>query len=46
MTHIVRIVIRLAPVGIFGLVAGNLAASGLGALGGYARILSVSYNFV
>jgi serine/threonine transporter len=41
VTHIVRLVIRLAPVGIFGLVAGNLAVSGLSALGGYARILSV-----
>ncbi len=41
VTHIVRIVIRLAPIGIFGLVAGNLAESGLSALGGYARILSV-----
>jgi serine/threonine transporter len=41
VTHIVRIVIRLAPIGIFGLVAGNLADSGLGALGGYARILAV-----
>ena len=41
VTHIVRIVIRLAPIGIFGLVAGNLADSGLGALGGYARILTV-----
>jgi len=41
VTHIVRIVIRLAPIGIFGLVAGNLAASGLSVLGGYARILSV-----
>jgi serine/threonine transporter len=41
VTHIVRIVIRLAPFGIFGLVAGNLAESGLSALGGYARILSV-----
>jgi len=41
VTHIVRIVIRLAPIGIFGLVAGNLASSGLSALGGYARILSV-----
>lgn len=41
VTHIVRLVIRLAPVGIFGLVAGNLAASGLSVLGGYARILSV-----
>ena len=41
ITHIVRIVIRLAPIGIFGLVAGNLAESGLAALGGYARILTV-----
>jgi serine/threonine transporter len=41
VTHIVRIVIRLAPVGIFGLVAGNLAESGLSVLGGYARLLTV-----
>jgi serine/threonine transporter len=41
VTHIVRIVIRLAPIGIFGLVAGNLAKSGLSVLGGYARILTV-----
>ena len=41
VTNIVRIVIRLAPIGIFGLVAGNLAESGLAALGGYARILTV-----
>jgi len=41
VTHIVRIVIRLAPIGIFGLVAGNLAESGLSVLGAYARILSV-----
>tara|TARA_R110002049_G_scaffold272614_3_gene450234 strand:+ start:2870 stop:3994 length:1125 start_codon:yes stop_codon:yes gene_type:complete len=41
VTHIVRIVIRLAPVGIFGLVAGNLATSGLSVLGDYARILAV-----
>jgi serine/threonine transporter len=41
VTNIVRIVIRLAPIGIFGLVAGNLADSGLEALGGYARILTV-----
>lgn len=41
VTHIVRLVIRLAPIGIFGLVAGNLAVSGLSVLGGYARILSV-----
>ncbi len=41
VTHIVRLVIRLAPIGIFGLVAGNLAESGLSVLGGYARLLSV-----
>ena len=41
VTHIVRIVIRLAPIGIFGLVAGNLAESGLSVLADYARILSV-----
>jgi serine/threonine transporter len=41
VTEIVRIVIRLAPIGIFGLVAGNLATSGLSALGGYAQILTV-----
>ncbi len=41
VTHIVRIVIRLAPIGIFGLVAGNLAESGLSVLGDYARILTV-----
>jgi len=41
ITNIVKVVIRFAPVGIFGLVAGNLAESGLAALAGYARILSV-----
>jgi serine/threonine transporter len=41
VTHIVRLVIRLAPIGIFGLVAGNLATSGLSALAGYAQVLSV-----
>ncbi len=41
ITQIVRIVIRLAPLGIFGLVAGNLAESGLSVLGGYAQILTV-----
>jgi serine/threonine transporter len=41
VTHIVRIVIRLAPIGIFGLVAGNLAESGLSVLGGYAHLLAV-----
>jgi serine/threonine transporter len=41
ITKIVRLVIRLAPLGIFGLVAGNLAEGGLGVLGDYARILTV-----
>ena len=41
VTRIVRFVIRLAPVGIFGLVAGNLAEGGLSVLGSYARILTV-----
>jgi serine/threonine transporter len=41
VTKIVRVVVRLAPIGIFGLVAGNLAEGGLGVLGGYARILTI-----
>ena len=41
VTRIVRVVVRLAPIGIFGLVAGNLAEGGLGVLGSYARILTI-----
>ena len=41
ITLIVRVVIRLAPVGIFGLVAGNLAEFGFSALQDYVQILSV-----
>ena len=41
MTMIVRIVIRLAPIGIFGLVAGNLAETGWEALRGYQHLLVV-----
>ena len=41
ITSIVRVVIRLAPLGIFGLVAGNLAEFGFSALAGYVRILTV-----
>ena len=41
VTRIVRLVIRLAPLGIFGLVAGNLAEGGLSVLGSYARVLTV-----
>jgi serine/threonine transporter len=37
----VRVVVRLAPIGIFGLVAGNLAEGGLGVLGSYARVLTI-----
>jgi serine/threonine transporter len=39
--HIVQIVIRLAPIGIFGLVAGNLAAEGLDELAKYGQLLAV-----
>ncbi|MDX1480202.1 MAG: serine/threonine transporter SstT [Woeseiaceae bacterium] len=38
---IVRVVIRFAPLGILGLVAGNLAEFGFDTLRGYARILVV-----
>jgi serine/threonine transporter len=41
VTRIVRVVVRLAPIGIFGLVAGNLAEGGLGVLGSYAQILMI-----
>ncbi|MBM7060612.1 serine/threonine transporter SstT [Pseudomonas sp. UL073] len=38
---IVKLVIRCAPLGIFGLVAATLAESGLGALLGYLHLLAV-----
>jgi serine/threonine transporter len=41
VTAIVRVVIRLAPLGIFGLVAGSLATSGISELGAYAQVLTV-----
>jgi len=41
VTGIVKVVIQLAPLGIFGLVAGTLAEFGFSALAGYARILAV-----
>lgn len=41
LTYIVKFVIRLAPLGIFGLVAGNIATFGLSALSGYVHVLSV-----
>lgn len=41
VTLIVRMVIRFAPLGIFGLVASTLAESGVGALLGYLHLLAV-----
>ncbi|AHL75216.1 serine/threonine protein kinase [Stutzerimonas stutzeri] len=41
VTLIVRVVIRFAPLGIFGLVAGTLAKSGFSALAGYFQLLMV-----
>ncbi|MBC2691477.1 MULTISPECIES: serine/threonine transporter SstT [Pseudomonas] len=41
VTLIVRLVIRFAPLGIFGLVASTLATSGFGALVGYLHLLAV-----
>ncbi|MBY5986262.1 serine/threonine transporter SstT [Halomonas cupida] len=41
VSTLVRWVIRLAPLGIFGLVAGTLAEAGIGALMEYGRLLSV-----
>ncbi|WP_347901116.1 serine/threonine transporter SstT [Pseudomonas purpurea] len=41
VTLIVRMIIRFAPLGIFGLVASTLATSGFGALIGYLHLLAV-----
>lgn len=41
VTVIVRVVIRFAPLGIFGLVASTLAETGFGVLWGYAHLLTV-----
>ncbi|OZS44729.1 serine/threonine transporter SstT [Photobacterium sanguinicancri] len=41
VTLIVRFVIRLAPIGIFGLVANTFAATGFSALASYAHLLGV-----
>jgi len=41
VTAIVRLVIRFAPIGIFGLVASTIASAGLDALLGYAHLLAV-----
>ncbi|PLC54962.1 serine/threonine transporter SstT [Pollutimonas nitritireducens] len=41
ISFIVKIVIRLAPIGIFGLVASTIANTGFGALFDYARLLAL-----
>lgn len=41
VTRVVRLVIRLAPVGVFGIVASILAETGLSALLDYAHLLAV-----
>lgn len=41
VTNVVRFIIMLAPLGIFGLVASTLATSGFGALRDYAHLLAV-----
>ncbi|NLS11843.1 serine/threonine transporter SstT [Vibrio sp. SM6] len=41
VSHIVRFIIRLAPLGIFGLVAATFASTGFAALVGYAHLLAV-----
>ncbi|NDL00121.1 serine/threonine transporter SstT [Photorhabdus bodei] len=41
VTQVVRVVIRLAPIGIFGLVSATIAETGFGALLGYVQLLAV-----
>lgn len=41
VTFIVKVVIRFAPIGIFGLVSSTLATTGFSALWGYAQLLLV-----
>ncbi|NML17332.1 serine/threonine transporter SstT [Azohydromonas caseinilytica] len=41
VSSLVKVVIRFAPLGIFGLVGATLAESGLGALVGYGQLLAV-----
>ncbi len=41
VSAIVRIVIQLAPIGIFGLVANTIAQTGFSALAGYSQLLGV-----
>ncbi len=41
VTNLVRVVIRLAPIGIFGLVSSTIATTGFEALAGYLHVLAV-----
>ncbi|WP_368643982.1 serine/threonine transporter SstT [Castellaniella ginsengisoli] len=41
VSYLVKVIIRMAPVGIFGLVASTIAETGFGALLDYARLLAV-----
>ncbi|MCE2570443.1 serine/threonine transporter SstT [Motilimonas eburnea] len=41
VSTIVRFIIRLAPIGIFGLVAGTFATTGFAAIAGYIQLLGV-----
>ncbi|MFO6422468.1 serine/threonine transporter SstT [Motilimonas sp. KMU-193] len=41
VSSIVRFIIRLAPIGIFGLVAGTFATTGFAAIAGYVQLLAV-----
>jgi serine/threonine transporter len=41
ITKIVKAIIRLAPIGIFGIVASTIAEAGFGALVGYANLLAL-----
>lgn len=41
VSQMVRFIIRLAPIGIFGLVSATFAATGFAAIAGYAQLLAV-----
>ena len=41
VSQLVRFIIRLAPIGIFGLVSATFAATGFAAIAGYAQLLAV-----
>ncbi len=41
VSSLVRVIIRFAPIGIFGLVSASISESGFDALGQYARLLAV-----